>query len=390
MPAYLVIFFSLTLAALLSAVSIPVVIKVSKLKNLYDEPNERKVNKNIVPTLGGISIFLSLFLSVIITSKGYAFEELRYILAAIIIMFFIGLKDDLLIIAPNKKLLAQITAAILLITLADIRISSLHGFLGIHEINYFVSFLLSVFVYVVIINAFNLIDGIDGLASGVAIITSLAFGTWFYLIGQIEYAILSFALIGSLGAFFYYNVFSKENKIFMGDTGSLILGVVLTVLMIRFLEMNIENAAAYTIESAPAVAFGVLIVPLYDTLRVFGIRILSRKSPFSPDKNHVHHKMLELGYSHKQATFRILLINVFFIGFNYLLQNIGEFQLLIFNLVFGTFFSLIPAYILFKRSDHPDKRYFIFHLKPSGSVFSNEKHERQEINKDKEKEKVFH
>ncbi len=390
MPAYVVIFFSLTLAALLSAVSIPVVIKVSKLKNLYDEPNERKVNKNIVPTLGGISIFLSFFLSVIITSKGYAFEELRYILAAIIIMFFIGLKDDLLIIAPNKKLLAQITTAILLITLADIRISSLHGFLGIHEINYFVSFLLSVFVYVVIINAFNLIDGIDGLASGVAIITSLAFGTWFYLIGQIEYAILSFALIGSLGAFFYYNVFSKENKIFMGDTGSLILGVVLTVLMIRFLEMNIENAAVYTIESAPAVAFGLLIVPLYDTLRVFGIRILSRKSPFSPDKNHVHHKMLELGYSHKQATFRILLINVFFIGFNYLLQNIGEFQLLVFNLVFGTFFSLIPAYILFKRSDHPDKRYFIFHLKPSGSVFSNEKHERQETNKDKEKEKVFH
>jgi UDP-N-acetylmuramyl pentapeptide phosphotransferase/UDP-N-acetylglucosamine-1-phosphate transferase len=177
----------------------------------------------------------------------------------------------------------------------------------------------------VIINAINLIDGIDGLASGVGMLVSLFFGIYFYLIDDGQLAVVSFSLLGALVPFFIYNVFAKRSKIFMGDAGALVLGVILSALTISFNEMNISEASAYHIINVPMVSICVLVLPMFDTIRVFTIRIMQKKSPFSPDKNHLHHMFLALGYNHRQSTGILLIINVIYIGIGLLFQYTSKF-----------------------------------------------------------------
>jgi len=227
--------------------------------------------------------------------------------------------------------------------------------MGIHEISYPVSFLLSGFVMIVFINAFNLIDGIDGLASGISIIAAGVLGVWFYLAGHIEYTILAFSLIGALSGFFYFNVYGKKNKIFMGDTGSLILGTIMSVLVIQFNELNIIQTRPFAIASAPAVSFGILIYPLFDTIRVFAIRIYQGRSPFSPDKNHIHHRLLALGMSHKQATFTLLAVSALYVVPVFLLQGLGIWGLMAVNLAFAMgSVMLLGRYIQVRQLIHKD------------------------------------
>ncbi len=263
-------------------------------------------------------------------------------------MFFIGLKDDLMDISARKKLMVQIFAAVILITLGNVRFTNLHGVLGANEIGFGVSLVLSIFAMVVIINAFNLIDGIDGLASGLAILAAGAFGSWFYIAGHPQFAILSFALVGSLVGFFIYNVFGHRNKLFMGDTGSLIIGLVISALVVKFNEFNIDKTVPYAISAAPAVSFAIIIVPLIDTLRVMTIRISNKKSPFSADNNHIHHRLLKLLTSHFKVTLIIITANAFIIAFammlNYLSLNINLQFILVFLL--GVGISFIPSIVL--------------------------------------------
>ena len=174
----------------------------------------------------------------------------------------------------------------------------MHGFLGVYEIPYFAGILLSLFTIIVITNAFNLIDGVDGLAGSLGLVTTLAFGIYFTMAGQIAYGVLAFGLAGSILGFLIYN-FSPA-KIFMGDTGSLLIGLINAILVIKFINIAGAAGASIPIATAPAIGFAVLMVPLFDTLRVFAIRIISRRSPFSPDRNHVHHFLLDLGFSHRQ------------------------------------------------------------------------------------------
>lgn len=266
-----------------------------------------------------------------------------------VVIFFIGIKDDILIIAPDKKLLGEIIASLIVILLGNIRFTSLHGFLGVHEIPYIASILLTCFVFIVIINGFNLIDGIDGLASGIGIVLSAFFGVWFYLIGNYEYAVLSAAVAGSLMAFFRFNVYGKKNKIFMGDTGSLLVGLFMSFIVVKFNEINAVLQGPYAIKAAPAVSFGVLIVPLFDTLRVFLIRISRKQSPFRPDKNHMHHLLLKIGYSHLGATIRIVAVNIIFIALAVSMQSLGIFTLMIVNLLIASLFSFLPEF--FRRKN---------------------------------------
>lgn len=333
---------------LLVMIAIPPIIRVAKEKKLFEPFEERKIHTKRVPPLGGVAIFIGFTISSIIATDGLSFDSLKYIIASVIIMFFIGLKDDLLIISAQKKLMVQIFAAVILITLGNVRFTNLHGILGTHEIGYFTSLILTVFCMVAIINAFNLIDGIDGLASGLAILAVTTFGTWFFIAGQIQFSILSFALVGSLTGFFIYNVFGKENKLFMGDTGSLIIGLVISALAIKFNEFNIVKTAPYAIGAAPAVSFAIIIVPLIDTLRVMSIRIATKRSPFSPDNNHVHHRLLELVHSHFKVTLIIIAANILIIAFALLMNNISFNGNIQFILVFllGALFSLTPSVIL--------------------------------------------
>lgn len=327
--------------------TIPPIIRVSIAKHLYDTPNERKVSKKVVPTLGGVAIFIGFILSTIIATDGFNFGELKYMIAAVLIMFFLGLKDDLMDISATKKLLIQIATATMLIVLGNFRFTNLQGAFGLHEISYPVSYLITLLTMIGLINALNLIDGIDGLASSIGIIVSLVFGTWFYLAEHPVYSILSYCLTGSLTAFFIFNVFGKKNKIFMGDTGSLILGVILVSLVIKFNEFNINQQEPFAIMNAPVVSIGILIIPIIDTLRVSFIRLSNKRSPFSPDMNHIHHNLLTFGFSHLKSTMIIASVNVLFIIFTLSLNrylDINNLMISIFTLGFAV--AYIPSFIL--------------------------------------------
>ncbi|MCE1199796.1 MAG: undecaprenyl/decaprenyl-phosphate alpha-N-acetylglucosaminyl 1-phosphate transferase, partial [Marinilabiliales bacterium] len=336
------VFLSGFIALVISARTIPTIINVSRQLKLFAVPNGRSSSTYKIPTLGGISIFLGFVLGLTLTRNGYILPGLTFILAGVIIMFFVGLKDDIVTLSARKKLIAQLITASILIVLGHFRFTNLHGFLGIETIPIWASFLLTGFVFIVFINAFNLIDGIDGLAAGLSMFAASVFGVWFFLSGHTEYSIVSFSLVGSLLGFFFFNVYGIKNKIFMGDTGSLILGTVMGVLVVQFNEFNIDKTVPYAIHSTPAVAFGILIYPLLDTLRVFSIRILQKKSPFHADKNHTHHRLLALGMNHKMATYTILFINMLFTFSVIFLQDMGIVELMIFNFVVGSMLLLFP------------------------------------------------
>lgn len=304
-------------------VTIPSVINISRLKNLYAAPNNRTSHFNSIPTLGGIAVFIGLVLSTVIFAGPYFKFELKYIFAGLLIVFAIGIKDDILIIDPVKKLAGQIFAIVLIAVFAGIRITNLYGLFHIGQLPYVASILLTVFVFIVIINGFNLIDGIDGLASGIGILTSSVFGIWFWMTGYMACTILSFSLAGTLTAFFYFNVFSKTNKIFLGDTGSMIIGFVMGVLACRFLQFESLAQGSTAIPSAPTVVCGVLIVPLFDSLRVFVLRVKQGNSPFKADRQHIHHRLLQLGCTHLEATLILIGVNIFFIVLSYMLRGIG-------------------------------------------------------------------
>ena len=364
MRELLYVIVSFLIALVVSARTVPTVINVSRQLKLFAVPNGRSATIYNIPTLGGIAIFLGFIMGLTLTRNGYILPGLTFIISGVLIMFFVGLKDDILTLSAPKKLAAQIVVAGILIFLGHFRFTNLHGFLGIESIPLVPSVLLTGFVFIVFINAFNLIDGIDGLAAGLSIFSASVFGIWFFLSGHSEFAIVSFSLVGSLTGFFFFNVYGKKNKIFMGDTGSLILGTIMAVLVIQFNEFNIDQTAPYAILSAPAVSFGVLIYPLLDTLRVFAIRVLQRKSPLSADKNHTHHRLLVLGMTHRHATYLILAVNSLFTIAVFNLQWVGITGLMIFNVIVGGIFLLTPSYIVSTKKliteDDPYQKIILF------------------------------
>jgi hypothetical protein len=195
----------------------------------------------------------------------------------------------------------------------------------------------------VIINGFNLIDGIDGLASGVAILTTVSLGLWFLIIKDYTYASFCFSASGSVLAFFRYNVFSRQNKIFMGDTGSLIIGLVVTIFTIKFMESNLTESFGSIHQAAPAIAIGLLIVPLTDTLRVFSIRIARGVSPFKPDRFHLHHRLLDLGFNHRESAFMILGFNLLILILSISLRHLGNIRMLLITLPLSVVITSVPG-----------------------------------------------
>ena len=348
----LLVIGALIIGFVLVILSVPPVLRVARAKRLYDTFNERKVHTQVVPPLGGVAIFIGFILSTIIATDGLSFDSLKYIIASVMVIFFIGLKDDLMDISARKKLMIQFFAAVILVALGNARFTNLQGILGIYELNYFASVLISIFAVLVIINAFNLVDGIDGLASGLAIVSGSVFGIWFYISGNTQFAIMSFALVGSLIGFFLYNVFGNSNKLFMGDTGSLIIGIIISTLVIHFNEFNLVHGGKYVMQAAPAVSFAIIIVPLIDVLRVMSIRIAQGRSPFSPDKNHVHHRLLTIYKNHLKVTLTIVSANIaiiaFALGLNRATLNVNIQFVIIFML--GLALSLVPSVILRRKA----------------------------------------
>lgn len=301
--------------------AIPVVLQIAQQKNLYDVPDERKVHSLPVPSLGGVGIFAGFLLASLLSIQGYANPEFQYFFAAAFVIFFLGLKDDMLVLSATKKFIGQVIAASILIHLGGIRLDSMHGLFGFYDVPEGFGLALSYLTIIVVINSFNLIDGVDGLASSLGVLTTLIFGTYFFIIGQQAYALLGFAMAGSLIAFLIFN--HHPAKIFMGDSGSLMIGLVNAILVIHFINIADTSAVSFPIVSVVAIGFAILIVPLLDTLRVFAIRIYHGRSPFTPDRNHVHHLLLDKGLNHGTVTFVCVAINIGFIALAYLTKNLG-------------------------------------------------------------------
>lgn len=322
------IILSFITAFLLTFFAIPSIIHIAKVKKLVDLPDERRSHQEATPSLGGIGIFGGVIFSVIMWTPFNVFGDLQYVLCSLIIIFLIGAKDDILPMSPYKKIAGEVFAASILVFKANVKITSLYGIFHIYELPPLFSALFSIFIILVIINAFNLIDGINGLSGSIGTLITLTLGTWFFLVNRIELSLVSFAMAGSLMAFLKYNY--TPAKIFMGDTGALIVGLISAVLTIKFIEFHREAPESiYAFQAAPAVAIGILIFPLYDTLRVFILRIFKGKSPFYPDRQHIHHMLIDLGLSHMQATFVLVTVSAFFLMLVFMCQGLGSLNLIL-------------------------------------------------------------
>jgi len=335
------ILLSVIISFAITFLAIPVIIFVAEKKKLYDVPDERKIHASPIPSLGGLGIFAGFVMASLLVISFTKAAEFQYYIAAALVIFFLGLKDDILDISAVKKFIGQVLAAFLIIYKGGLQIQSMHGFLGVYELPEMMSLLLTYFTVIVVINSFNLIDGVDGLAGSLGLMATCVLGVYFIKANFLPYAILSFSLAGSLAAFLIFNF--QPAKIFMGDTGSLLIGMVSSILIIKFINVSSGNTSL-PIPASPAIGFSILMIPLLDTLRVFAIRILHRRSPFSPDRNHVHHILLDKGLSHKSVTLTLVSVNVLFIVVSYLGQPIGN-TWLIFSTVL-VFFAVIGALYL--------------------------------------------
>jgi UDP-N-acetylmuramyl pentapeptide phosphotransferase/UDP-N-acetylglucosamine-1-phosphate transferase len=289
----------------------PKIIAVMKFRQLTEAPNERSSHDADTPNLGGISFYIVFMLSLYFMQPFDESKIMMSILPGVTILFVIGLKDDLVVLSPLSKLGAQIVSAIFLLFQYRYSIESLHGFMGIESMNKFVAGGLVLLIIVAVINAINLVDGIDGLAATVSIIMFALFGIIFYIVEENFMVLVSAAMTGVLCAFLRFNL-SRKQKIFMGDTGSMILGFLIGAMTVRLLALDSEdlNMLPIQLENLPLVIGAILIIPLYDSARVFIIRLMKKQSPFAPDRNHIHHVIIDaFRISHRRASFFIGLTN---------------------------------------------------------------------------------
>ena len=331
--------------------AIPTIIRVARMTGWLDPVGERKLHHRPIPRLGGVAIFAAVSVSLLLL---FPAEEpfFNYFIAAMIILFFIGVKDDILITAPLTKFSGQLVAVSIPVLLGRVQITNLHGFFHIFSIPAWLGAPLTIFVFLVIINAFNFIDGIDGLAATIAIEVAAAFGIWFYYRHIYEYSLMSAVLIGSLLAYLRFNLSRGENKIFMGDTGTMIIGLVLGVLAVEFNEFALRFADLRYFP-APAVSFGIMIVPFYDMLRIIFVRSLMGKKFFEPDQNHIHHVFIRLGLSHLQTLIILAGVNLLFIFLSFYLAKIFTIRrLLLILLILIGIIVYIPAHILRKKEEN--------------------------------------
>ena len=334
----------------LGLIGMPVVVRIAKAKGFVVRPNKRMSHTGEVPNVGGLNICFSFMLTYLLFEFNQMSQS-QFFLIGLFAIMAVGFIDDVLILTPIAKILGETLAGIALIGFADIRLTHLHGIFGIEQIGIIPSYLLSLFVLLAIINAINLIDGVDGLASGLGMLYCIFFAIYFHLAGEISWSILGICMVGALAVFFIYNVFGNREKIFMGDSGSLLLGYLLTAFVFHFCEINAyhEVPEVLHMSAAPAVAICVLTVPIYDTIRVSLTRIKQHRSPFEPDKNHIHHLLLRTGLNHIQTTCVLLSVSVLFIGLAILGRNWNPWALLIIDFALATALTLILWRILNKK-----------------------------------------
>jgi UDP-GlcNAc:undecaprenyl-phosphate GlcNAc-1-phosphate transferase len=295
-------------SAFLVIAIVPSIIYVANQKLLFDDSHSgRKIHTSSISRFGGVAIFCSFMISCLLFSQITNYAECSFILASCMILFVVGLKDDFWGVNPSTKFGAQLIAAIIMVVLANIRLTSLYGMFNIYDMSYPFSLSISILIIIFIINAFNLIDGIDGLAATIGGLVNISLGLMFLSMNEMSLACIALAIAGTCIGFLRFNLVSA--KIFMGDTGALLIGFISIVLALKFVEIN-KTGLYKTSSLAPSIAVALFIIPVFDTIRIFILRILKGNSPFIGDRNHIHHRMLNAGFSHVQTTFILAIFSL--------------------------------------------------------------------------------
>lgn len=361
MIIYLLPVLAILVSALCGFFFIPIIMNFCKEKKLYDIPNSRKVHKRAIPRLGGIAFLPSMLLAFLGTVFAYAYSSVNeqevtlslwslYFFVSLVLIYGVGLVDDLIGLNAKTKFLVQIMAAALL-PASGLYVNNLFGFLGIHEIPYMVGAPLTVFIIVFVNNAINLIDGIDGLSASISLIALTGFLVCFLMEGLWLYGILIAGLMGVLVPFLYFNLFGspeKNRKIFMGDSGSLTLGFILGFLAVKYAMVN-PNVMATNPHSL-IIGLTLLVVPVFDVVRVSLMRIINHRPIFDADKNHIHHKLMRTGLNQHQTLVCILLLDLFYIFLNIpLCDKISSTLIVAIDIVVWVLFHLAVNMALRKR-----------------------------------------
>ncbi len=324
---------------------IPKIILTVKYKQLMDNPNSRSSHSDHTPTLAGLSFYASLMVCFFFIQKQDDSVIQDNLMVALTILFFMGLKDDLMVLASKTKVAMQTVAIFFILIHTEFHVINFHGFFGIDQVPVFIAVLFSYFSILYIINAYNLIDGIDGLAGMLGVLISSIYAGMFFVAGLYFYFLLAIIIIGFLAAFLRYNI-SKKNKIFMGDTGSMIIGFLIGVMTLRFLTLETQQLEKIHIvpENLFIVTLSILFFPIIDVVRVMLIRILNKKSPFDADRRHLHHIFIDKGLAHVKASVTLTVTSVIAFIIIYLanpyLSSFGL-LLLFFGITFITFYVLL-------------------------------------------------
>lgn len=329
---------SFAIALVLAGILIPQILLIAFRKKLFDEIDERKIHKGVVPRLGGIAFLPSILFSIalvvgfnlksgdpgIMIEIGSTTVPVYFMVCAVLLMFLVGMADDLIGVRYMAKFFVQIIASLLIVA-SGMYVENLYGFLWMWKLPSWFGWLVTIFAVVYVVNAINLIDGIDGLASGLSTVALVFYAVFFYMYGEYVYSLLASAAAGTLLPFFYYNVFGnarKQKKIFMGDTGALTTGMILVFCAIAMLHID---STSFTHEFNPAVmALSPLIIPCFDVVRVYLHRVRRHRNPFLPDKCHIHHKLLALGLNQRTALIVIMMWAALFIIVNVVLSSVSS------------------------------------------------------------------
>lgn len=351
---YHVVFYSLLMMSfsyVLVCVAIPSVLHLAQKHSLFDDQDmSRKNHQSKITRLGGLPVFFGISLSILLFSEWAALPGMRYMISSAILLFAVGIKDDIAGVNFSTKLGVQLLVSAILVIPADIRFHNLDGFFNIHELSYPASVMISVLFIVFLTNSFNLIDGVNGLLAFTSILVSISFAVMFYLAGQNLYVLLSFAVVGANLGFLRYNV--RFPQIFMGDAGALLLGMLMAVIGIKFINLG-GRSDLYPMfsNSSLSLTVAVLIVPVFDSVRVIALRLINRQSPFIGDNRHIHHRLLALGLSHVQVCLVLVIFNLLMIVLVFYFRRLGNTILLgcmfctclLFHItIFGLKYFLMP------------------------------------------------
>lgn len=336
---------------------IPKIIWVTTQKQLTKPVIDRSVHVNPVPTFGGVAFFMTMVLTLSMVQALELSKVGNHLMAAITILFMVGIKDDLVISTARVKLVGQFLAIFFLVFSPELEIITLHGFWGIDDIPYWLGCTLATFIMLATINSFNLIDGIDGLAAITGIIISVIYAVVFFFTKQPFYVLVSMTMVGMLSAFLRFNFSKGRRKIFMGDSGSLIIGLIIGFLTLKMLNLQANSLQinSFIPENRLLFVLAVLFIPFFDTTRSVLIRLYNKRSPFAADNSHTHFVLLEVGCSHLKASLLLGLLNSLVVAFFLLCAAIYGSVVMSFGFLFLFAFCCYIFYLLKKRAlEYPD------------------------------------